>query len=290
MAYDKEKYEELIKASPLFDIDRDSQSTIYRKESMKMVEYLYCYLLAINENKYEPYGCEIVDVATRCINGFDKIGDFLHYFNVAWKNEYSHICGNEAIDNKFHGMKLSEQERRDVKKYMRLVNRCNPEWSTLQKYMKVAELMEMSVDAIKAIATTSDTKVVGEYTKNDEGDEVGAFDLLSDDFLIESYFESLASLSDMMDKIEETFNCLQERQKPIVADMMTIKIGNEIYEIEKLSKKYSFISEDISKQIKLTGIIPSQRDIAAKYGKNEASISRTMKDFLNKLKGEKNNE
>lgn len=284
MAYDKKKYEELINASKLFEIDKESQSAVYRKESLKMVEYLYCYLLAVNESKYEQYGCEIVDVATRCINGFDGSSDFLHYFNAAWKNEYSHICGNEIIDGKFKGLKLSEQERRDVKKYMRLIGRCNPELTNQKKYEKIAELMDISVETVIAIANTSETVVVGEYTSNADGEEVGAFDLLSDDFLIESYFESLASLSDMLDEIEKHFNSLQERQKPIVADMLTCKIGDEIFEIEKLSKQYSFISDEVRGQIKSTGKIPTQREIADKYGKNEASISRTIKDFLKRVK------
>jgi len=284
MAYDKKKYEELINASKLFEIDKESQSAVYRKESLKMVEYLYCYLLAVNESKYEQYGCEIVDVATRCINGFDGSSDFLHYFNAAWKNEYSHICGNEIIDGKFKGLKLSEQERRDVKKYMRLIGRCNPELTNQKKYEKIAELMDISVETVIAIANTSETVVVGEYTSNADGEEVGAFDLLSDDFLIESYFESLASLSDMLDEIEKHFNSLQERQKPIVADMITCKIGDEIFEIEKLSKQYSFISDEVRGQIKSTGKIPTQREIADKYGKNEASISRTIKDFLKRVK------
>lgn len=290
MAYDKAKYEALIKASPLFEIDKDTQSTAYRKESMKMVEYLYCYLLAINEKKYEPFGCEIVDVATRCINGFDKTGEFLNYFNRSWKNEYSHICGDEIVDNKFMGLRLSDQERREIKKYMRLINICNPEMSEAEKICKVAELMEMSVDEVKRIATLSETRVVSEYTSNTEGEEISAFDLLADDFLIDSFFESLAALSEMLDEIESVFLGLQDRQKPIVADMLTIKIGSEIFEIEKLSKKYSFISEDIAGQIKQSGTTPSQRDIAEKYGKNEASISRTMKEFLNKVKGVRKDE
>lgn len=284
MAYDKKKYEELIKTSKLFEIDKESQGVVYRKESLKMVEYLYCYLLAVNESKYEQYGCEIVDVATRCINGFDGTGDFLHYFNAAWKNEYSHICGNEIIDEKFKGLKLSEQERRDVKKYMRLIARCNPELSDHDRYEKIAELMQVSVDAVKTIAATSNTRVVGEYTSNDDGEEVGTFDLLSDEFSIEGYFESLASLSNILDAIEEVFITLQERQKPIVADMITAKIGDDIFELDKLQKKYSFISYEVCQQIKLTSRIPTQRDIADKHGKNEASISRTVKEFLKKIK------
>lgn len=70
MHYDKGKYRSLITDSPLFDIDKEQETVAYKRESYKMVEYLYCYLLAINEHAYEPYGSEIVKVATRCINNF----------------------------------------------------------------------------------------------------------------------------------------------------------------------------------------------------------------------------
>lgn len=284
MKYDKMKYEELISSSVLFELDKDRQSAAYRKESLKMVEYLYCYLLAVNKEKNEPYGCEIVDVATRCINGFDGSGDFLHYFNAAWKNEYSHICGEEIVSNKFQGMKIYEQEKRNIKKYMRLLSRNGQFTSEEEKYAKIAELMVISVDEVRKVAESAETQVISEFTYNADGDEVSTFDQKADEFSIEAYFENLASLVEILDRIEEVFSGLQERQKPIISDMLTIKIGLDIYEIEKISNEYSYISKDVGTKIKKTGIVPSQRDIAEKYGKNEASISRTIKEFLLKVR------
>lgn len=284
MTGDKEKYEKLISETPLFGIDKDKQSVLYRKESLRLVEYLYRYLLSINKDKYEPYGCEIVDVATRCIYGYDKRGDFIHYFNVAWSREYSHICGNEIIDSKFHGMKLSDQEKRDIKKYMRIVSRCNPNMSQEEKYLKVSELMELPVDQIKKLSEATETKIVSDVSHNSDGEEISLYDHIEEEFSTEGYFENLALLTEMLDKLEAGFLKLQERQKPIVSDMLTIKIGLDMWEIDKLAKKYLFINKEISDHIKKTGIVPTQRDIAAKYGKNEASISRTMKEFLKKIK------
>ena len=110
MYYDKGKYESLIMNSPLFGIDKEQETTAYKRESYKMVEYLYCYLLAINERDYEPYGSEIMDVATRCINNFDSSkGVFLYYFNSAWKQEYSHIMGEKISDERFHGIRIRKQ-------------------------------------------------------------------------------------------------------------------------------------------------------------------------------------
>ena len=109
MHYDKSKYEILIKESSLFEIDKESSPTAHARESYKMVEYLYCYLLAINTSAYEPYGSEIMEVATRCIKNFDASkGTFLAYFMAAWRQEYSHIEGDKIIDEKFHGMILAE--------------------------------------------------------------------------------------------------------------------------------------------------------------------------------------
>ena len=118
MRYDKEKYEKLINESCLFELDGETQYTAFKREAYKMVEYLYCYLLAVNEQKYEEYGCEITEVATRCLSNYSKDkGDFLHYFNASWKLEYQHIMGKQALTEKFHGIRITEEEKRAVRKY-----------------------------------------------------------------------------------------------------------------------------------------------------------------------------
>ena len=90
MKYDKAYYEKLITQSPVFTLDKEIEVSAYRREALKLVEYLYCYLLGINQSKYEPFGYEITVVAKRCIQNFSPaFGDFLHYFNAAWKKERS---------------------------------------------------------------------------------------------------------------------------------------------------------------------------------------------------------
>ena len=71
MQYDKRKYEMLISESPLFSLNREKEHVAFKRESYRMVELLYCYLLSINQYEYEPYGCEITEVAIRCISNFD---------------------------------------------------------------------------------------------------------------------------------------------------------------------------------------------------------------------------
>ena len=60
---DKEKYEKLIQESPLFSLDKKAEPVAFRNARLKMIENIYLYLLSINKEKYEPYGCEITEIA-----------------------------------------------------------------------------------------------------------------------------------------------------------------------------------------------------------------------------------
>lgn len=284
MVINKETYEKLIKESPLFDIDKEKENSAYRRERYKLIENLYCYLMAINKEKYEGYACEIMQVAERCINGYDRSVEFLHYFNVAWKNECAHIYGNEKIDDLFRGMKLSKQIQNTMKKYAKIASKCNFDINEEAIYSKLIDVIEMPLEEIKQIEEIMDTKVVWHINDHFDRNKTEILEQIADNFSIEGHFENRESLTELLDKVEAFFEKCQERQKPIIADMLTIEIGMDIFEIKNLSKSYSFISEDVCKQIIQTGRSPTQRDVAKKYGKNEASVSRMMKEFFKKVR------
>lgn len=87
----------------------------------------------------------------------------------------------------------------------------------------------------------------------------------------------------VLDKIEKVFNSLQDRQKSLISDILTIKLW---LDLDETDEKYSFINKDVIKEWKKSGVLPTQREIAGKYERNEASVSRTVKDFQKKLKKE----
>lgn len=113
MRYDKDEYEKLIDASKLFSLDRERERIAYKREALKMVEYLYCYLMAINAVKYEVFAVEIVDTAKRCIENYNpEAGRFLNYFSSAWKQTYGHLVGKEIVKETFSGIHFTEEEDR----------------------------------------------------------------------------------------------------------------------------------------------------------------------------------
>lgn len=282
MGYNKADYERLITESKLFSLNKETESVAFRKESYKMVEYLYCYLLAQNEKKYEPFGCEITEVAVRCINNYDETkGVFLHYFNAAWKLEYSHLCGNQAVDDRLHGAKITESEKRAIKKYLRYEASLGKDLSRRELCEAIAEILDQPIEVVAEIAELVEYRMVDNEIMDDDGGRTSLFDQLSDGHLVEENLLTSARVEEILTVVETAFLSLQQRQMPIISDMMTIRLASTIVETGDTSS-YSFISKEVLSQYSKDQL-PSQRTIAEKYGKNEASISRTVKEFIKKL-------
>ena len=285
MRYDKDKYKKLIKESCLFELDRETQYTAFKRESYKMVEYLYCYLLAVNEQKYEGYGCEITEVATRCLNNYSKEkGDFLHYFNAAWKFEYQHIMGNQLHIEKLRGIRITEDEKRAVSKYVRLTANVGSGLPNETLYSKIALAMGISVDKVRELAQLASVQISSDSYVNEDGETGSIWNQLVGASSADTSIYEEETIEEIFHAIETVFQGLQERQKPMLSDMITIKLCDQISETR--SKQYSFISKEIIDAWTTTGVLPSQRDIAKKYGRDETSVSRSVKDFINKLRKE----
>ncbi|WP_446787119.1 hypothetical protein [Macellibacteroides fermentans] len=283
MYYDKQRYENLISESPLFSLDKEAEPSAYKREAYKMMEYLYCYLMAVNEKGYEPYACEIMEVSIRCISNFESSkGVFLHYFNAAWKQEYSHLMGDQIIDNKIRGIRITEEEKRNIRKYIKLAESKDTGCTREELYQRIAEAMQIPIEKVQLIAALSSLSVSGETIKSDDFKEISVWDQLSDGASIEEELSVAASIEDLLAMMDAVFTSLQNRQKPIVSDMITARIWPMIS--EQQSKSYSFISGEVLEICKKTGQAPTQRVIADKYGRDEASISRTINEFIKKLK------
>lgn len=291
MYYDKGKYESLIMNSPLFSINREQEISAYKRESYKMVEYLYCYLLAINERDYEPYGSEIMEVATRCISNFDPSkGVFLYYFSSAWKQEYSHIIGEKISEERFHGMRITEEEKRNIRKYLKLAEIMNSCVSRSELFEKISEAMNIPVEKVELLAQMSRMFVSSDTTVNEDGEEINIWEQVSDGASIEQQFDMADSVSDLLQTIEIAFDDLQTRQKAIVSDMLTIRICSILEELNSPENQYRFVSKNVVTEFEHTGVMPTQRQIANKYNRDEASASRSMKEFLKRLKKLHNKE
>lgn len=285
MFYDKEKYESLISDSTLFLIDREKEYIAYQRESRRMVEYLYCYLMSINLKKYEPFGYEITTVAMRCIKSFDNTkGTFLHYFMAAWKQEYRHLFAEEIISDKLHGIKITEQEKRHIIRLFMLYKESQTDGSLCNMKNKLSKSLGLSDEELNSIIEIANIEVSNGIIKDANEIEVDFVAWIADPFDIENKLFSTETIMEMLTTINLCYKTLQARQKALISDILTVKFF-PLFQAKILpEQRLDFINRQLLFELCAGKPAPTQREIAAAHNKHEASISRTYALFCNRLK------
>lgn len=282
--YSKEKYEELINNSSLFALDKEKEYNAYKREAIKMVEYLYCYLLAINEKKYIDYGLEISKTANYCINNYKSdIGDFLNYFNKAWANEYRRASGKKIAEEYRCGIHISDDEQRLISKFLKFAKKRNANYKDEEVIEIGVKILGVDKNRIKEIIKIIDgTQVISDVFIDDKGEERSIFDIIPNE---QDYYQD-DDFSCAYKKIDEIFNTLQERQKRLIGKIITLKVLEkatlEDYQINQL-KGCAFFDNEV-----YLGFINKQENnirlIAQQCGVSEQSASRSYKNFIEKFK------
>ena len=287
MLYDKEEYEKLIDSSRLFSLDKEKERIAYKREALKMVEYLYCYLMATNAVKYEAFAEEIVDTAQQCIENYDSdAGRFLNYFSVAWKKNYRHLIGKELVKESFCGIHFTKEEERNFRKFMRLEQSLgvNTESSEFDEWLAEAiGITTAEVESLRSMISCKPTS--GDYI-NDDGEEYSLFDQLDSGTYTDTGILDFETFVEYLDIIEITYDQLQERQKPMLAMLITSKIALLASEDDQrlnFIRKKSFFNEDTFEESLKRGKQIQAKEIAERFGVLEASASRTWKTFTEKI-------
>ena len=100
--------------------------------------------------------------------------------------------------------------------------------------------------------------------------------------LEDSYCQKEKALQ-IIESIEDAFSGLQDRQKNMIADLLTAKLLPIINDVLNI-KKPTFFSENVMNHYRKTGKILLDKEIGAEYGKHEANVSRAYKNFIMKIK------
>lgn len=279
MGRDRQKYEEKIEHSPLFSLERGTSA--YERELYNMEEYLYRYLMAVDETKYGPWGCEIVETSIRCIRSYDpERSVFLHYFNRAWKKTYQQLLAEQRGEKQLRGLKISKEDWRNVWKYRRLLESTGVSPENADVHRRLAEEMNISVQKLRGIMQMSAVSVLEDDRSQESG---GVLELLADGTLIERQLLSEEELQSLLATVEAVFKGLQERQKPLLSELLTARICPVLPDV-CLRDRFSFMDTELVKTYARTGTVPTQESLARKYGRDAASISRTINQFLKKLR------
>lgn len=288
MGYDKDEYGRLIASSMLFSFDREKECTAYQREALKMVEYLYCYLMAVNTYKYEPYAVEIVDTAKRCIENYNpSLGCFLSYFMAAWKKTYAHLVGRELVSEAFKGIHFTREEERNFRKYMRLAQAMGIDMESPAFDKRVAEAMGITAGEAGSLRNMLRYKPAYSGCVGDNGDGYSLIDQLDSGSYTDTDILQAETAKEFLNLIELVFGRLQERQKPMLAMLITSKLAPLASEDEQLVRfirsKAFFDGNIYEESLKRGGQIQA-KEIAERFGVAEAGASRSWKIFKEKVR------
>jgi hypothetical protein len=130
-----------------------------------------------------------------------------------------------------------------------------------------------------------ETSVISDVAYNNDGEEISLFDTIVSNIGVDSDMMDAEACAALLSKIENAYLTCQERQKPLLSAMMTIKICEVVCSYNISVETYSFVNKEIIETYIKCGTLPTQREIAARFGKNEASVSRSVATFTQKLNG-----
>lgn len=281
----RHEYENLINGSVLFALDKDKEPTLYKKEKLKMTEYLFRYLMCINENEYGQYGYEIYEVSKACIENFDSTkGSFLTYFLSSWKQQYSRTQSSELFATEFGFAKFSERQKRNYVKYKKCCSRLGIDTSAPDFDKRIAEDLSVTIEEVHELKLLDETRSesIDDPRTNDDDTPVTQYKSAIN---IELEYENINTAKLILSQIEIVFSGIQERQKKPVSMLLTSSLSLKIDDedvLEHFRSMLYFNEEIFDKCVHLGKEIPN-KEIASALGVNEASLSRTWKGFKEKL-------
>lgn len=278
-------YERLIDESILFSLDKEREPSAFTRESLKMVDHLYRYLMETNRRKYEPYGLEIVETANYCIKNYNATsGRFLNYFISAWTTNYQHIITKERFDSEHSAMKFSESQRRLYIRYKKICSKLGIDTDSPNFEQTIAEYLGIALSEIRNLLLLDEIEIesIDEIVDTDDGSLSKQYDA---GVCVENDFIRTDDNIRFLNNLEIVYNGIQNRQKRMISILITsylsLAIDNEIVSEVFRSKAYFDIEtyhECLQRRERL-----SNKEIAERLGIQEASLSRAWNNFKWKI-------
>lgn len=287
--FDREQLKLNIETSPLFGLNREDEPTLYKREANKMVEYVFSYMLAVNDEVNSQYGMEIANLVVRCIHYYStEKGSFLQYFLSSWRVEYERIKKKEAFEMQRCGIHIADEDKRKINKIIKYAKVNGKDFTSMEFANKVANALGINVRDVQNLIQMVEMKVVSDESTNNDGESFSLFDLVSSqEKSVEERLMEEADAIMFLKRINDVFIARQNRQKPLLSKLITSKIIQDLSSSKtllKMAKSLDFIDVSIVEQFFSLKRVPTAREISQEFGLSEQSVSRTFKIFIELLK------
>ena len=258
----------------------------YQQETFALIEQLYLYLTLLSEKKYADKGLEVVETAHDCLQNYnEEKGLFRHYFMVAVKRRVE--GENNASQQLWGGIVLPRQDRRNIRAIVAISNKTKIPLDSESLVETAAELLQESPEEIRRLLAVNQVAVAVSGSPF-EDQETGLLDAFpSEEHLEQDILDGIRA-GELFREIDLAFHDCRPGQKAVISRLLTTKILAELPDmVNRLSlRQYGFWDAGTEQAyIAGGGTAPFARQIAAELGRNEASVSRTLREFLKRVRG-----
>jgi len=283
--------EKLINESALFLIDRVRDNELFVAEERRFLADL-AELLSLVRKDFHIIGYEVFVTAKACIKSYKaECGAFLNYFNVALKKSLFVQKAKEEISETRSGLTLDQKTDRIIRRIVQYTKICGEDHDKSGLVNKIADALNIQQEKVtQAIATNRDIFVQSGNapTINKDGKEGELFDFIADKTSSpdKALIDEL-SVQMHIKAIDSVFRRQQDRIKPLLSKLLTARLLKDLGDIqliEKVISGISFINKQLYTCYKEDRTVPTAREIAESYGVMEASASRTLNTFIEKIK------
>lgn len=291
--FTREEYENLINNSPLFEIDKESSPALYKSERYNFLTLLTDYYrLYIYPNKpLDSYSMTLMETAMECIKYYDKDkGEFLHLFNSSMKRDLHIAKAKEIIEEKRQGIRVSNEDDKLIRRIIALANSKGLDVYNLTVQQKISKALNLELSRLQELLRINDDAVaVSSTVTNDDGEEIELFDLqASHEKNVEDKLADESAFVSLVEKINGVFNTVQDRQKKLLSMLLTVEIikacNEDLDKAKNVLAGKELFNKEVFDYYEKHAELPTAKQIGGICGVSEQSLSRTYKNFKEKLK------
>ena len=202
-----------------------------------------------------------------------------------------HIAkAKEIIEEKRQGIRVASEDDKMIRKIIALANSKGLDINDNIVQKKIAKFLNIDYNKLQELLKiNNDAVAVSSTVSNEDGDEIELFDLqASKEKTAEEKMVDESAVISIIEEIEDVFSKVQERQKRLLSMLLTVEVvkafNEDIDKAKEILCDKEFYNEEVFDYCINNGALPTAKQIGVICGVSEQSLSRTYKNFKEKLR------
>ncbi len=307
---DKQQLEEKIReaATEIFSLaetERHKGSEEFKSLKTKLATNIWNWCNTVfGKSKTSNAGVEIMECINRSLSSFKgNPAGYMNYIAASLKNEMQRANAKADEEGK-HLIRLPDKKRRQLKQFLRGAKKYGKDIQKADVQREIARQFNYTEQEVSELVQYHfQSFVQGDTVLSDSVEEFSLFDSAlvrpiygNSDSTPEEAALSKSKFLYLISIIEEQIAVVQERTKPYLSALVTHHLLNGLDEAKVDTERAfevlcsaSFTKNERAQKIieayKAGGDFCSQEEVAGSFGRDKTDASRTLKNFLGKVKG-----